>query len=758
LASWPTRRLADSPTLEAWLRLSAFIGLAGLGSAYWASFVAKAPTGRVLAVLLIATALGAGLILLPRLRLPDWSTHAIALVATLVALAVALVAIGLDASLLKPARWDDLGMLLQRGFDGLRTVSWPYAGPEPMVRLTILLAIPPILVLAAALAFWPVRRHPGFDSVALILLIAFYTIAITDQHFGGELGRGAVLLVLIAAWVWLPHLNRRGALTGAAVLATAGLFALPVAAALDAEHPLVDYTSWGIGADRHSTASFEWNHRYGPLNWPRSGRTLLAVRSADPHYWKAETLDTFNGLRWMHTRGRSAITAELPPPPLNPRWMERISVTVRDLRSDDLIGAGMILNHDGDLGLAVPAGDGTVRLVERPLNQGDSYTVEAYVPDPSAAAMRAAPDSWGPQLSKYVALTLPARGRTANDTNPANERYLTGEQLALPFRNHPADHFESADLRKLERSPYRRVYDLAQNLATGQATTYDVVRSTERWLQTHLTYSERVPTRAYPLVGFLFQDKVGYCQQFSGAMALMLRMNGIPARVAAGFAPGIYDESTKEYRVRDLDAHSWVEVYFAGIGWVPFDPTPTTAPAGSQSAGTTSASAARGGNDRSAAEGTRQRAESGSAGPSSVGGPSSGGSWWVIPVALVGMIFAVLGVLSVYAIVHELRLRRDTALDAQLAELESALARMGHELPPRTTLAALERRQRRLVGPESARYVGLLRARRYAPPGAPGTDPPTRADRAGLRRELASAAGRLGRVRALFALPPRPNG
>src|SRR4051794_41851065 len=78
-------------------------------------------------------------------------------------------------------------------------------------------------------------------------------------------------------------------------------------------------------------------------------------------------------------------------------------------------------------------------------------------------------------------------------------------------------------------------------------------------------------------------------------MALMLRMNGIPARVAAGFAPGIYDQSTKEFRVRDLDAHSWVEVYFDNIGWVPFDPTPTAAPAGSQSRGEDGASAARGG-------------------------------------------------------------------------------------------------------------------------------------------------------------------
>jgi transglutaminase-like putative cysteine protease len=712
-----------------------------------------------MAVLLIATALGAGLILLRGLTLPNWSNHAVAALATLVALALALVVIGLDASLLEPARWDDFGVLIRRGFDGLSTVSWPYSGPDPTVRLTILLAIPPILVVAAAFAFWPVRRHPGFDSVALVLLIAFYTIAITDQDFGGELGRGLVLLVLIAAWLWLPHLNRRGALAGAAALATAGVFALPVAAALDAQRPWVDYAGWGIGADRHSTATFEWNHRYGPLNWPRSGRTLLAVRSGNPHYWKAETLDTFNGLRWVHTRARSSLQNELPPhQPLEPRWTERFSVTVRDLRSDDLIGAGMILSHEGDVGLAVPAGDGTVRLVERPLERGDSYTIQAYLPDPSAAAMRAAPDDWLPQLGKYVSLTLPAKGRTANDTSPANERYPLGEQLVLPFRNHPVDRFQLADLGKLENSPYRRVYGLAQSLAANQATTYDVVRNTERWLQSHLTYSERVPTRAYPLVGFLFQDKVGYCQQFSGAMALMLRMNGIPARVAAGFAPGIYDQSTREYRVRDLDAHSWVEVYFAGIGWVPFDPTPTSAPAGSQSGGSTTASAARGGNDRSASEGTRQRKESGSAGPSSVGGPTSGGSWWVIPVALLGMAFAALGALSVYAVVHERRHRRETALDGQLAELESALMRMGHQVPAQTTLAALERRLRKLVGPESARYVGLLRARRYARPGAAGTDPPSRADRAALRRELGAAAGRFGRVRALFALPPRPTG
>jgi hypothetical protein len=109
--------------------------------------------------------------------------------------------------------------------------------------------------------------------------------------------------------------------------------------------------------------------------------------------------------------------------------------------------------------------------------------------------------------------------------------------------------------------------------------------------------------------------------------------------------------------------------------------------------------------------------------------------------------------LWIYTIAHERRHRRASAADAQLAELRSALERMGHDVPPRTTLSALERRMGKLVGPAAARYVGALRLRRYGPPGAPA---PGRADRAALRRELAASGGRLGRLRAFLALPPRP--
>ena len=72
----------------------------------------------------------------------------------------------------------------------------------------------------------------------------------------------------------------------------------------------------------------------------------------------------------------------------------------------------------------------------------------------------------------------------------------------------------------------------------------------------------------------LTRDRRGYCQHFAGAMALMLRYLGIPARVAAGFTSGNFDEDEGRWTVADTNAHTWVEVWFDGYGWLPFDPTP----------------------------------------------------------------------------------------------------------------------------------------------------------------------------------------
>jgi hypothetical protein len=77
-----------------------------------------------------------------------------------------------------------------------------------------------------------------------------------------------------------------------------------------------------------------------------------------------------------------------------------------------------------------------------------------------------------------------------------------------------------------------------------------------------------------PLAAFVVRTHSGYCQHFAGAMALMLRYLGIPARVAAGFTTGTYDKARGEWVVTDHDAHTWVEAWFPRYGWLPFDPTP----------------------------------------------------------------------------------------------------------------------------------------------------------------------------------------
>ena len=76
------------------------------------------------------------------------------------------------------------------------------------------------------------------------------------------------------------------------------------------------------------------------------------------------------------------------------------------------------------------------------------------------------------------------------------------------------------------------------------------------------------------LAQFLLKKHSGYCQMYSGAMAMVLRLHGIPARVAVGFTTGL-QSSQGPYVVTDHDAHSWVEAYFPGWGWQEFDPTPT---------------------------------------------------------------------------------------------------------------------------------------------------------------------------------------
>jgi transglutaminase-like putative cysteine protease len=105
---------------------------------------------------------------------------------------------------------------------------------------------------------------------------------------------------------------------------------------------------------------------------------------------------------------------------------------------------------------------------------------------------------------------------------------------------------------------------------------YDEARAIESQLQSDYGYSlDMKAGGSDPLTDFLFNVKVGHCEYFATAMAVMLRTRGIATRVVNGFLPGEYNEAAGAFTVRQSDAHSWVEVYFpATSSWVTFDPTP----------------------------------------------------------------------------------------------------------------------------------------------------------------------------------------
>jgi len=121
-----------------------------------------------------------------------------------------------------------------------------------------------------------------------------------------------------------------------------------------------------------------------------------------------------------------------------------------------------------------------------------------------------------------------------------------------------------------------RIRQLAQKITVTADNPYDKSVVLESYLRRNFGYTLNLAGKpgADPLAQFLFVTKAGHCEYFASAMAVMLRTLGIPSREVNGFLPGEFNDLAGDYIVRASDAHSWVEAYFPGSGWVTFDPTP----------------------------------------------------------------------------------------------------------------------------------------------------------------------------------------
>jgi hypothetical protein len=123
-----------------------------------------------------------------------------------------------------------------------------------------------------------------------------------------------------------------------------------------------------------------------------------------------------------------------------------------------------------------------------------------------------------------------------------------------------------------------RVRQLGNQIAGQAQTNFDKALSIQTYLRTYYPYTLEVPA---PPAGqdavdyFLFEAPGGYCSYYASAMVVLLRLQGVPARLVSGFVAAQYSQERSAYRVPAAAAHAWVEAYFPVYGWVTFEPTPS---------------------------------------------------------------------------------------------------------------------------------------------------------------------------------------
>jgi len=264
---------------------------------------------------------------------------------------------------------------------------------------------------------------------------------------------------------------------------------------------------------------------------------VMYVRTGAPAYWRGLVFDKYQAGQWTASN-RSFVTFQpyiqprfLPPaPPHNLGTFSQVFRVVRTLPGV-ISAAYPIESIYAPVSALREDAFGTFRTPDV-LRPGQTYSVVSYLPNLSAAELEQAPFSAPPPGGEYLDFAS-----------------LSG-----------------------------RARELAATAVDGHADTqYDKVMALTIYLQQHYAYSlqlGQVPPGEDPVDWFLFDAKIGYCEQFATAETLMLRSLHIPARLATGYSTGDYDPVLNQSIEREHDAHAWVEVWFAGHGWVPVDPSP----------------------------------------------------------------------------------------------------------------------------------------------------------------------------------------
>jgi transglutaminase-like putative cysteine protease len=615
------------------------------------------------------------------------------------------------------------------------------------------------LVVAAALglalvaALGVATRRAAVVGGALAAGVGFPELLL-EGHRAVLLG-GLALAALLWAMVVQNVRGTRRTLVGAglasAVVVASGGAAL---AGLTPGASHVDWRGWDPFDPGGGTTDvrFLWDASYSGIDFPVRPTVVLRVRApARAEYWRMSTLETFSDDRWIENLFPTDIgdaRRRLPADPLVPRrdarpgaWLEQ-KVTIEGLEDTRVPAAAEPARIDGaELGDVSFLGGGVI-LAHRPIRRGTQYTVWSYAPRPTPRALAASPARYPGAAGRYLEM-----GRARFPGYGARGRLAKVDRV---FRH---------DLYQ-PLWAYRPLWQEARRLTAKARSPYEATLVLERWFRSGggFRYEEHPPVSRTnpPLVDFVQVTRAGYCQHYAGAMAVMLRMLGIPSRVAVGFTAGTWKAGV--WTVTDHQAHAWVEAWFAGFGWLAFDPTPGR---GTLSAVYTLASDSA---DAVRALGTGRFLDFDptpsrtDAQPSpTVVAPEPGRSfpWWVVVVVGVPLGIAA-GVVGAKWLRRTLRLRRDDPrrLAAGVrAELVSALLDRGATVRRDATPGDLRHAAERVLSTPAGALTEALAEARYGPPARAAAA--AALARRELVRVLAAASEREApgdRLRAMFSL------
>jgi transglutaminase-like putative cysteine protease len=251
----------------------------------------------------------------------------------------------------------------------------------------------------------------------------------------------------------------------------------------------------------------------------------LTVRSSAPAYWRTGSYDRYTGSGWAQTGDSRAYDGRVGTRGIRGERAEYRVTLERPATALPTVWRPATV--DGPAGLTVT--DGRALRSERSLDPGTTYEGVSYRAPRDPAVLRS-----------------------------------TG-------RDYPA---EIADRYAATEGMSDRVARKTAEITADADNPYDEARAIETWLESNKDYSLNVSRTSDSMAEtFVFEMERGYCEYFATSMVVMLRSQGIPARYVVGYSTG-QQVAPDTYRVRGMNAHAWVEVYFPDVGWVKFDPTP----------------------------------------------------------------------------------------------------------------------------------------------------------------------------------------